>query len=189
MRLLFVISFAASLFSAAGFAGNTSQDSKNTFVLSKGKNGESVNGQKDPPAMKSSLEEFFKKWPDFQQFTPRSAQEAFGGARAVESRSDMFMTRKPSSESNFFSVSELRFESSKDATRAFETYVSESDPVRGHAMGWEVVIPKNDRIFYMRTAREFSQRTKLLDDFVKAIDAPSALKFICVDTYGCKLQP
>ena len=95
MRLLFVISFAASLFSAAGFAGNTSQDSKNTFVLSKGKNGESVNGQKDPPAMKSSLEEFFKKWPDFQQFTPRSAQEAFGGARAVESRSDMFMAKNP----------------------------------------------------------------------------------------------
>lgn len=136
--------------------------------------------------IESSLQNFFNAWPSYQHYTLSSAVERFGGVSVQKSRKDMLMTSVDPSSS--FSVREMHFASKTESEQAFNAYIKESDPVRGHGLAWELVVPKDEKIFWLTTNRNFSERAKLQDSFLKAVQAPHEPKFICVDTYGCKIH-
>lgn len=187
MRIAQMLCTSMVVFNSVCFADKAAPITKQSIVLLSN-NGLEAKDSSEKPPMKSSLQPLFAGFPSskYQHMTPRSGGELLGGVLALEAREDMFMSL--TSEMAFFSVSEYHFASADEAQRAFKAYVRESDPVRGHAIPWEIVVPKGDRIFYMRTDREFRQRTQLLDAFLKAVDAPNAPHFTCVDTYGCKMR-
>jgi hypothetical protein len=143
------------------------------------------------PAEASKL---FSKFPesDYGRVKIGLGPEQLGRIASIESSSYMIFSkndRKTVAKSAMYSV--LTFKDNKTAEAAIDAYFKEADPVRAHAIGWELVVAADNRVYKFSIDRGLSKGTFL--GYAKAIldeTGPKATKIMmCEDIgRGCWLE-